>query len=558
MPGLLNKVSSRISASKFSRRLLVFISSIYGRVVLITVGSLMFLLIISNILFRSLYNEYFNNSLHQTGNNISSIVEGALYYSMLENDKGMLQRTLDVISTMSGIDEVNLYDQLDNLAYTSMPVKLVNNHDPDSMLSSDDLNELFPNKEDKYRIVENFNEEGNNQDRINTRQLLIRKPILNERSCFAAACHAHPESEELLGTLIIKLPLEDLDALVDESSTDFFILVTLITLLLVTFLIIFTRQKIQNPLKSIIMASEAVSKGNNSIRLDIKPNLLNDMRKVSQAFNNMLDNIDNATHELQNWSQQLEYKVQRKTEELLEAQNELINVERIASLGKLSSSVAHEINNPLSGILVYAKLIHKQLSGPGYNHPRKETILRNLRLIESETKRCGDIVKGLLDFSRKDQEDFVEKELHPILEGTYNLMTHSIKIANINFLKVFHAESNRIKCSPNQIKQAFVALLVNASEAIQGPGEIIMYTNNPDPDTIRVEITDTGQGIAPQDIPHIFEPFFSTKHDVSGIGLGLSIVHGIVENHNGKIEVESQPGQGTTISIIFPLCKNKT
>jgi len=498
----INSLFSRIKASKFAKRLFRFISSIYGRVVLITVGSLMILLILSNVLFRSLYDEYFNNSLHQTGNNISSTVEGALYYSMLENDKGMLQRTLDIISTMSGIDE---YDDLDSLAYTSMPVNLLGKYDPDCILCSDDLKSLFPDNEDEYRIIEHPVGFGENQNGIKTRQLLIRKPILNERSCYNAACHAHPEDEELLGTLIIKLPLQDLDSLVDGSTTDFFILVTLITLLLVTFLIIFTRQKIQNPLKSIITASEAVSKGNNSIRLDIKPNLLDDMRKVSLAFNNMLNNIETATKELQNWSQQLEYKVQRKTEELLDAQNELIHVERIASLGKLSSSVAHEINNPLSGILVYTKLVHKQLSNPEFNHPKRDSILKNLKLVESETKRCGDIVKGLLDFSSKDQEDFEEKELHQILEDTYNLMIHSIKIADINFLKDLHAESDRIYCSPNQVKQAIVALIVNASDAIQGTGEIIICTQNPDEDSIRMEITDTGQGIAPQDLPHILE-----------------------------------------------------
>jgi two-component system NtrC family sensor kinase len=277
------------------------------------------------------------------------------------------------------------------------------------------------------------------------------------------------------------------------------------------------------------------------------------MRKVSLAFNNMLDKIDATANELQNWSQQLEYKVQRKTEELLEAQNELIHVERIASLGKLSSSVAHEINNPLSGILVYAKLIQKQLSSPSYNPAKRDAILRHLKLIENETKRCGDIVKGLLDFSRKDQENFELMNLHRLLDMTCKLMIHSIRIADINFVRDFRAEKDLIHCSPNQIKQAIVALLVNATEAIRENGEIIMRTSNPDADSIRVEIADNGQGIAAQDVPHIFEPFFSTKQDVRGIGLGLAIVHGIVENHDGRIEVDSEPGKGTVMSIIFPL-----
>ena len=136
------------------------------------------------------------------------------------------------------------------------------------------------------------------------------------------------------------------------------------TLLLIVVLIIFTRKKIKNPLNDLIKASVAVANGNKNTRLEIKPNQLDDMRMVSQAFNDMLDNLQSATEELQNWSQQLEYKVQKKSEELGAAQNELIHIERIASLGKLSSSVAHEINNPLSGILVYTKLIHKQLSNP--------------------------------------------------------------------------------------------------------------------------------------------------------------------------------------------------
>jgi two-component system NtrC family sensor kinase len=135
-------------------------------------------------------------------------------------------------------------------------------------------------------------------------------------------------------------------------------------------------------------------------------------------------------------------------------------------------------------------------------------------------------------------------------------MTHSIKIADIKFITDFRAGSDQVSCSPNQIKQALVALLVNATEAIQDRGEIVIRTTNPDRDHIQMEIIDNGIGIAPQDLSHIFEPFFSTKNTGNGIGLGLSIVHGIVESHQGRIDVESEVGQGTTISIILPLKKS--
>jgi two-component system NtrC family sensor kinase len=134
-------------------------------------------------------------------------------------------------------------------------------------------------------------------------------------------------------------------------------------------------------------------------------------------------------------------------------------------------------------------------------------------------------------------------------------MTHPIKIANISFTSDFRAKADLVFCSPNQLKQACVAILVNASEAVKENGEIIISTMNPDEDHIKVGIADNGIGIPDDDIPHIFEPFFSTKRETSGIGLGLAIVHGIVKTHNGKIEVESELGKGTTISITLPLIR---
>jgi two-component system NtrC family sensor kinase len=199
--------------------------------------------------------------------------------------------------------------------------------------------------------------------------------------------------------------------------------------------------------------------------------------------------------------------------------------------------------------------VYKQLDSQDLTPVRKENILRQLKLIESETKRCGDIVKGLLDFSRKDQDDFEELHLNEIIKGTYEFMKHHIKISNINFNADFGARDDLIFCSPGQIKQACVALLVNASEAIADSGEIVIRTKNPDNNTIRLEISDNGSGISPDDIPHIFEPFFSTKREARGIGLGLAIVHGITQNHGAKIEVNSALGKGTTISINFPLRK---
>jgi len=533
-----------------------FRSSIYGRVVIIFTFSLFILFVTFWLIFKTVNERYIRSILRQNGNNIGSLVEGALYRSMLENDKSALQSTLDIINTLSGIDDVNMYDSQNNLIYSSISSDTANHSDPDCKSCHKDLSTMFSSKEKSYRIIDVNSECSMNHNNNNVRHLLIKSPILNQPSCYTASCHAHPQSEEVLGSFMIKFPLKDFDIAMKSSTKSYFFLAVIVTFILIVILIIVTTRNVNKPLNAIISASEAVAAGDRSTRLEVRPGQLHDMQMVSIAFNDMLDNLQKAALELQNWSHQLEYKVQKKSEELGQAQSELINIERIASLGRLSLSVAHEINNPLSGILIYAKLIHKQLSSKDLDDEKRDTILKHLKYIETEAKRCGDIVKGLLDFSRKDQNDFEPKHLHEILIETYDLMSHSMKMANVTFLSDFSARFDNIFCSPNQVKQVCIAILVNAQEAVPDNGEIIIRTQNPDSTHITIEITDNGRGISDVDLPHIFEPFFSTKDKTNGIGLGLAIVHGIIQNHKGKIEVKSERGKGTTISIILPLIKS--
>lgn len=492
------------------------------------------------------------STIQQNGDNVVMLVEGALYEHMLENNKMALRHTLDIIHRMPGIEDVNMYDAQNNLAYSSSTNDDNHHHNANCKDCHTNINTMFPRTEKSFRII-NMDSECEMSDKdVDFRLLMIKTPILNEPSCFTNACHAHQENEELLGSLVIRIPLEELDANLQKS----FVRAGLTTLILVAFLLVFTYNTIKKPLKGIIKASESVAEGDKNTRLNIGSSHLNDVRMVSTAFNKMLDNLQAATDELENWSQQLEYKVQKKSEEISEMQNELVHIERIASLGKLSSSVAHEINNPLSGVLTYTKLVHKHIRKLELDEDEKNALSKYLQVIEDETKRCGDIVKGLLEFSRSDKLDFKPYHLHRILKETYTLIEHQMKIENITFQTDFSASRDLILCNGNQIKQAGIAILLNASEAVLENGIIQIKTSNPDEDHIHVEITDNGHGIAPDDIQHIFEPFFSTKEKASGIGLGLAIVHGIVQNHSGKIDVNSELGKGTTLSITLPLSKS--
>jgi two-component system NtrC family sensor kinase len=527
-------------------------SSVYGQVVILIGMLALFLFISFLFIFRTFNKQFMEGAIQQNGDNVVMLVEGALYEHMLENNRSGLKHTLEIINQMPGIEDVNMYDAQNNLAHSSSHIGSDHYHNPNCKDCHENLNDMFLTTEKSFKIINVDNECEMCDQEQDHRMLMIKTPILNEPSCYTNTCHAHKETEELLGSLIIRIPLNDLDANVKKTL----FVAGLTTLLLVTLLMLFTRRQIRSPLKEIIKASEAVAVGDRNVRLETPPNQLHDLRMVSSAFNKMLDNLQSATAELENWSQQLEYKVQKKSEEISEIQNELIHIERIASLGKLSSSVAHEINNPLSGVLTYTKLVHKHLRKLELNEEEKESMLRYLSVIEDETKRCGDIVKGLLDFSKSDKVDFKPHHLNRLLKETYMLIEHQMKIENILFQTDFAATNDLILCNGNQIKQAGIALLMNASEAILENGIILIRTSNPDDSHIVLEIKDNGMGIAREDIPHIFEPFFSTKEKASGIGLGLAIVHGIVQNLKGKIEVDSELGKGTGISIQLPLASS--
>src|SRR5665648_824950 len=296
------------AGSPILKRYVKFRSSIYGRVVFIITVLSVFLFVSFNIIFRSVNEQYLNTVIRQRGNNIGSIVEGALYHSMLENDKSSLRNTLDVINTMPGIDEVNMYDSKDSLVYSSFVTDSNNSHsDPNCLNCHSNIRSMFPGNEKSYKIINVNSDCEMNQNDNGSRHLLIKSPILNDKSCSTSSCHAHSETDTLLGSLVIKIPLEVQDAAVQKSSTEFFLLAIFATLLFASFLLLFTRKKIKGPLNALIKVSIAVANGDKSTRVEIKPNQLDDMRMVSMAFNDMLDNLHTATTELENWSQPVSY-----------------------------------------------------------------------------------------------------------------------------------------------------------------------------------------------------------------------------------------------------------
>lgn len=238
--------------------------------------------------------------------------------------------------------------------------------------------------------------------------------------------------------------------------------------------------------------------------------------------------------------------------ELLHTQASLAMSEKMASLGKLSAMVAHEINNPLAGILSYARLTGRYLEQQKNCAEHIETIRENLTLIANEAKRCGNIVKNLLQFARQSVGDVGPAHLNEIISVSTRVIDHSARMKKIELKTEFGQGDDVLQCDAGAIQQIMVALIVNAIEASDEGHDIIVATDCSDPDCLSLRIRDFGCGIPEPNLHKIFEPFFSTKESNKSLGLGLAAVYGIVRRHAGTIKVDSQPGSGTTFTIRLP------
>jgi two-component system NtrC family sensor kinase len=250
--------------------------------------------------------------------------------------------------------------------------------------------------------------------------------------------------------------------------------------------------------------------------------------------------------------------VKEKTEDLERTHRQMAHVDKMASLGALSSSVAHELNNPLEGILTFAKLLIKRIQKTRLPQGEKEDFTGELRLIADEAARCGNIVKNLLVFSRRAAVSFQRTNMRVIVERCSVLVNHHAMMNSVE-LRTSCPESAEIECDPGQIQQLMIALLVNAIEAMHSPADRkepgVVELNVEFPagaENALLRIRDNGTGMTEEIKSHIFEPFFTTKSEGKGVGLGLAIAYGIVERHRGTMEVTSSPGKGTLFTVTLP------
>jgi two-component system NtrC family sensor kinase len=392
-------------------------------------------------------------------------------------------------------------------------------------------------------------------DSAGRRMLGSTAVIRNEPNCANSGCHAHPAEQSLLGVLDIVSPLEPIDRTIRKST---FTIVAFSggLILLGAFLVGLAVQRVVNrPLQDLGEGAVRLKSGDLETQIPVRRN--DELGQLAASFNSMARALRKSRVELQDWGITLEKKIEEATRELHIAQAEAARGEKLASVGLLAAGIAHELNNPLTGVLTFSHLVRKELPD---DSPQAE----DLDLVIQETKRCAAIIRRLLDFAREKTPERKYVDLNELIEDSVQLIEQPAHAEDIEIELELDRELPAVWIDEDLVKQVVMNMLVNAQHAIEEEGKIAIRTRYlkryqfapPDPrppgPMAEIAIADTGCGIPADHLQRIFDPFFTTKGVGKGTGLGLSVSHGIIESHGGAIEVDSKPGEGTEFRIYLP------
>ncbi len=361
--------------------------------------------------------------------------------------------------------------------------------------------------------------------------------IYNERSCWENECHAHTQEQKVLGVVDVTIPLEPLDEWIRSSQIRMLVFAVIAIVSISTIVWVFVKIYILKQVNVLVDGTRKVAAGDFSHT--IPASTRDELGYLAQSFNQM-------------------------TRRLTEAQNQLYHADKLASLRRMAAGVAHEINNPLTGVLAYSSFILKRVEN-------NEEMAKNIGVIVQETKRCREIVRGLLDFGRQTPPRRKSVDANTIIEQAVSVVGNQLSLDNVQIAKHLQPDLPLIFADANQIQQVFVNLLVNGADAMNNGGTLTVTSRlknvagaQPGGETggvidtgmiqmgVEIAIMDTGVGIPTENLPKIFEPFFTTKGG-KGTGLGLAISWGIAQRHGGTITVVSEENEGTSFVVTLPV-----
>jgi two-component system, NtrC family, sensor kinase len=488
----------------------------------------------------------------------SDTVKRSIHYAMLQNRWEDAFQIMDTIGKQEGVTRVRVFNKEGIILFSTdrSEVKSAVDKRAESCYACHAAERPLErlNLPDRGRTF---------RDPEGKRQLGMITPLYNEPSC-TQSCHIHPTNQRVLGVLDITLSLARVDEEIAAIRRRTAAFAGATILLLAAILAVVVRRGVVRPVQELVEGTRMVAHGDLTHRLPVRSG--DEVGVLAASFNRMTEALAKTQGELDALVETLEQRVDARTRELQEAQTHLLQTERLASLGRLSASIAHEINNPLAGILTYAKLISRRLRAGPPNTQETLTAVQQLALVEREAQRCSSIVRNLLDFARQRTPSFQAVDVGAVLSEALSLLENRLAIQNVTVSQEI-APLPSVQADFGQLRQACVNIIMNACEAMPEGGSLRVVArevlsgdrgtaaslpagSSPQVRFIEIAVTDTGQGIPPEHLSKIFDPFFTTKE--KGTGLGLSVVYGIVEKHGGTISVDSRVGHGTTITLRLP------
>lgn len=479
---------------------------------------------------------------------LSGSISSATWHAMLADQREAAYQTMETIAQKQGINRIRIFNKEGRIMYSTakQDTGVVDKyaeacfmcHSAEQPLVKVDV----PTRARVYRTPDNH------------RTLAMITPIYNESSCSEAECHAHPVSQSVLGVLDVSMSLDAVDAEMTQLQIRVIIISFSIVLVMSLFIVYFTKHFIDAPIEHLIAGTHAVSE----MQLD-KPIIIEsseELGELARSFDVMRLRLKEALDEINQFTESLETKIRERTDQLKIAHQKLLQSDRLASLGQLSASVAHEINNPVSGVLNLSMLMQRIMKDEGVPKERVEEFRKYLTQVVNETARVGRIVQDLLTFSRRSKPYRSRVDFNSIIRTTLNLLDHKIKLLGVQINYDLQNDLPSVHCDSSQMQQVVINLVMNAAEAAQsksGNGLIRVSTQvDSNKDFLRFEVSDNGCGISTEHLEKIFSPFFTTKAEGKGIGLGLAVVYGIIKAHNGEIDLHSRLDEGTTFTVTIP------
>jgi two-component system NtrC family sensor kinase len=474
---------------------------------------------------------------------LSDSIKGSTHDHMLADRRSEAYATMRAIGRAQGIERVRLFDSTGRTAFSTCQgeagVVVDKRSESCASCHQQDRPLLRPLSERRTRIY---------HDAAGARVLGVITPLYNEPGCSNGGCHAHPADRRVLGVLDVSVSLREVDAGLRALNAGTLFAAGGGVLLLAVGMSVLTQRMLARPLFELTQGTQRIAEGDLAHRIPVRS--LDEVGRLAASFNHMTDALAGARREIKALLDGLEREVEQRTAALRDAQGQLVQSAKLASLGRIAASIAHEINNPLTGILTFARLLLRTLPENVPDAAAREKCLANLRLVERETQRCSEIVRQLLDFARQRPLTLAPLDVNAPLREALALLRHQLELKGVA-LEQRLAPGLEIEGDFGQLRQAFVNVILNACDALATGGRLSVETRAlPDAKRVEVVIEDGGAGIAREHLEHIFDPFFTTKE--KGTGLGLSVVYGIVDRHGGRLEVTSEPGRGTRVAIRLP------